>query len=87
VTPDGKQVTQPQTVLGISGPRWMLRVTAFGRPAQEHRPDGLLETVLRSVVVDRGNHPMAPGEALPLVLPARAQRIPPPGGPTGRPAG
>jgi hypothetical protein len=79
VTPDGKQVTQPQTVLGIAGPRWLLRVTAFGRPAQEYRPDGLLETVLRSVVVDRGNQPMAPGEALPLVLPARAQRLPPPG--------
>jgi hypothetical protein len=79
VTPDGKQVTQPQTVLGISGPRWLLRVTAFGRPAQEYRPEGLLETVLRSVVVDRGNQPMAPGEALPLVLPARAQRLPPPG--------
>jgi hypothetical protein len=78
VTPDGQKVTQPQTVLGISGPRWLLRVTAFGRPAQEYRPDGLLETVLRSVVVIRGNQPMAPGEALPLVLPARAQRMPPP---------
>ncbi len=78
VTPDGKQVTQPQTVLGIAGPRWLLRVTAFGRPAQEYRPDGLLETVLRSVVVNRGNAPMAPGEALPLVLPGRAQRVQPP---------
>ncbi|HET6562180.1 MAG TPA: DUF3710 domain-containing protein [Marmoricola sp.] len=79
VTPDGQKVTQPQTVLGIAGPRWLLRVTAFGRPAQQYRPDGLLETVLRSVVVIRGNQPMAPGEALPLVLPARAQRMQPPG--------
>ncbi len=78
VTPDGQKVTQPQTVLGIAGPRWLLRVTAFGRPAQEYRPDGLLESVLRSVVVIRGNEPMAPGEALPLVLPARAQRMQPP---------
>jgi hypothetical protein len=78
VTPDGQKVTQPQTVLGIAGPRWLLRVTSFGRPAQEYRPDGLLETVLRSVVVSRGNEPMAPGEALPLVLPGRAQRVQPP---------
>jgi hypothetical protein len=78
VTPDGQKVTQPQTVIGIAGPRWLLRVTAFGRPAQEYRPDGLLETVLRSVVVNRGNQPMAPGEALPLVLPGRAQRVEPP---------
>lgn len=78
VTPDGQKMTQPQTVLGIAGPRWLLRVTAFGRPAQEYRPDGLLETVLRSVVVNRGNQPMAPGEALPLVLPGRAQRVQPP---------
>jgi Protein of unknown function (DUF3710) len=78
VTPDGQKVTQPQTVLGIAGPRWLLRVTAFGRPAQGYRPDGLLETILRSVVVTRGNQPMAPGEALPLVLPSRAQRVQPP---------
>jgi hypothetical protein len=87
VTPDGQKVTQPSTVLGIAGPRWLLRVTMFGRPAQEYRPDGLLETVLRSTVVIRGNQPMAPGETLPLVLPARAQRLPQPGqqaaGPTG----
>jgi hypothetical protein len=86
VTPDGQKVTQPQTVLGIAGPRWLLRVTAFGRPAQQYRPDGLLETVLRSVVVNRGNEPMAPGEALPLVLPSRAQRVPPPAQPSPQPS-
>lgn len=84
-TPDGQKVTQPQTVLGIAGPRWLLRVTAFGRPAQEYRPDGLLETVLRSVVVTRGSQPMAPGEALPLVLPKQAQRVQPGSQPGGQP--
>jgi hypothetical protein len=76
VTAEGQQVTQPSTVLGIAGPRWLLRVTMFGRPAREYHPDGLLETVLRSVVVSRGNEPMAPGETLPLKLPTGAQRVP-----------
>jgi hypothetical protein len=75
MTPDGQQVTQPSTVLGISGPRWLLRVSMFGRPAVEYRPDALLETTLRSVVVDRGTGPMAPGDALPLTLPAGARRM------------
>lgn len=77
--PDGKTVQQPSTVLGISGPRWLLRVSMFGRPAEEYRPDAPLETALRSVVVKRGSSPMPPGEALPLVLPARAQRVERPG--------
>jgi hypothetical protein len=79
VTPDGKRMEQPSTVLGISGPRWLLRVSMFGRPAVEYRHDGLLERTLRSVVVERGTGPMAPGEPLPLTLPAGAQRLPPPG--------
>jgi hypothetical protein len=78
VTPDGQDVEQPSTVMGISGPRWLLRVSMFGRPAVQFRPDALLETTLRSVVVTRGTGPMAPGEPLPLVLPAGAQRLPPP---------
>ena len=74
VTPDGKQVTQPSTVLGIAGPRWLLRVSLFGRPATEYDPDGVLESALRDVVVHRGSQPMSPGEALPLTLPPGARR-------------
>lgn len=77
VTPDGQQVTQPSTVLGIAGPRWLLRVSMFGRPAVQWDPDQLLERTLRSVVVHRGNQPMAPGDQLPLVLPAGARRVEP----------
>jgi hypothetical protein len=79
--PDGKQATQTSTVLGIAGPRWLLRVSTFGRPAVEFRQDGLLEQVLRDVVVVRGSEPKAPGEALPLVLPAGARQVPPPASP------
>ena len=78
-TPDGKQGTQISTVLGIAGPRWLLRVSTFGRPAVDYRYDGLLEQVLRDVVVTRGSNAMSPGESLPLVLPANARRVPPAG--------
>ena len=75
VTPEGEQASQQSAVLGIAGPRWLLRASMYGRPAREWRPDGLLESLLRQVVVDRGGQPMTPGQALPLRLPAGAQRV------------
>ena len=71
-TPDGQTVTQPTLLFGIDGPRWLLRVSAYGRPASEWHSDGLLETALSKVVVVRGNDPMPPGDALPLRLPPDA---------------
>jgi len=78
VAPDGQKGTQTSTVLGIAGPRWLLRVSTFGRPATTFQHGGLLEQVLSDVVVIRGSQPMSPGEALPLVLPAGARRVSPP---------
>jgi hypothetical protein len=75
VTPDGQQASQQSAVLGIPGPRWLLRASMYGRPAREWRADGLLESLLKEVVVDRGGQPMTPGQALPLRLPAGAQRV------------
>lgn len=72
--PDGETVRQPALLLGVNGPRWLLRVTAFGRPATQWREDGLLEKQLADVVVVRGSGPMAPGDMLPLTLPPDAQR-------------
>lgn len=77
-TPDGKPATQPSRVLGIQGPRWLLRATLLGRPAMEPNRDHVLETALRDVVVVRGGSPMSPGEALPLVMPANARPAAPP---------
>ena len=78
VTPEGEQAAQQSTVLGIAGPRWLLRASMYGRPAREWRPDGLIESLLREVVVDRGGQPMTPGQALPLRLPPQAQQVPTP---------
>jgi Protein of unknown function (DUF3710) len=75
-TPDGQAATQPSRVVGIPGPRWLLRATFLGRPAVSPDPDGDLESAVRDVVVVRGGAPMAPGEPLPLVMPSDARPVP-----------
>lgn len=72
---DGSKAVQPTRVLGINGPRWMLRVTMLGRPALEPDDAGLFDKALDRIVVDRGSHAMAPGDALPLELPDSAKRL------------
>jgi hypothetical protein len=81
-TPEGAQVTQVSRIVGIDGPRWLLRGTFMGR-AVDPAAATLLEDVFRDVVVVRGSAPMAPRDPLPLVLPASAQ-LPgdPPAGPS-----
>jgi hypothetical protein len=73
--PGGKTASQPSVIHGIAGPRWLLRAQMFGRPAIDYDPRGDLETALRSVVVNRGQEPMVPGELLPLELPPGAAPI------------
>ncbi|MGY2703865.1 MULTISPECIES: DUF3710 domain-containing protein [unclassified Nocardioides] len=68
-TPDGGTGTQPSRVIGINGPRWMLRATLLGRPAVEVDDAELWEEALARVVVRRGTAPMPPGAELPLSLP------------------
>jgi len=75
---DGQVVQQTSKVIGIPGPRWLLRATLFGRPAVEHQPDGDVESALRDVVVVRGSTPVPPGDPLPLTMPPNAQRVDPP---------
>jgi hypothetical protein len=71
--PDGQHAQQVSKVVGIPGPRWLLRATLFGRPAVEYLEDGDVETALRDVVVVRGGSPIPPGDPLPLTLPPNAQ--------------
>ncbi len=72
---DGQRVQQASKVIGIAGPRWLLRATLFGRPAVEHLDDGDVEQAIRDVVVVRGSTPVPPGDALPLTMPPNAQRM------------
>jgi hypothetical protein len=76
---EGKVGNQASRVVGFNGPRWLLRATFLGRPAQD--PEALVEwgRAVTSVAVRRGAHAMPVGEQLPLSLPeeikqAQAQR-------------
>ena len=69
--PDGKPATQTTRVVGIDGPRWLLRGTFFG-PAVERAKAGELDDALRDTIVVRGVEPMPPRDPLPLRMPAAA---------------
>ena len=66
--PDGEQGFQPTRIIGIEGPRWMLRATFLGQDALEPGDDSLLMQALRDVVVVRGEEPRAPRDALLLTI-------------------
>ena len=65
--------------IGIDGPRWLLRCVVSGAavtdPAAASRIDGLI----RSLVVNRGEDPIPPREALPLSVPGNVITPPRPG--------
>lgn len=75
--PDGRTATQPSRIVGINGPRWMLRATLLGRPAMDPAAGASWEDTLASVVVHRGEHAMPVGDPLPIVLPSDARKLDP----------
>ncbi|HEU0040784.1 MAG TPA: DUF3710 domain-containing protein [Jiangellaceae bacterium] len=81
-TPEGKQGVQPSRVSGIDGPRWLLRVTFLGKATTDAATLQRLVHIVRSVVVIRGDAPMAPGDVITLQPPPGAtvqgQQTPPP---------
>jgi hypothetical protein len=70
---NGQIFSQTSRVIGIDGPRWLLRGTVLGRAAVEPEAAPPMEESLRNVVVVRGSEPMAPREALALRLPDGAE--------------
>ncbi|MFY9915671.1 MAG: DUF3710 domain-containing protein [Nocardioidaceae bacterium] len=73
-TPDGRQATQPSRIVGVEGPRWLLRGTFLGASAQEADPDGVIEQAFRDVIVVRGDGPMAPREMIAMRMPPDVQQ-------------
>ena len=71
--PGGQIFSQTSRVIGIDGPRWLLRATVLGRAAVEPEAAPPMEQALRNVIVVRGSEPMAPRESLALRLPPGAQ--------------
>ncbi|MGN0062792.1 MAG: DUF3710 domain-containing protein [Nocardioides sp.] len=73
--PDGTPAVQPSRIVGVNGPRWLLRATFMGVPATDPEKAGEWEDALSQVVVHRGDGAMPVGEQLPVVLPADARRV------------
>ncbi|QIX26462.1 DUF3710 domain-containing protein [Nocardioides sp. JQ2195] len=74
-TAEGTTGQQPSRIVGFNGPRWFLRATYLGRPAVAPDEAGPWEEAVASMVIRRGDGPMAPGEQLPLSLPPQARRV------------
>jgi hypothetical protein len=70
---NGQVFSQTSRVIGVDGPRWLLRGTVLGRAAVEPDAAKAMEESFRQVVVVRGSEPMAPREALGLRLPVNAE--------------
>ena len=68
----GRQVTR---VLGINGPRWMLRCSLLGAAAAQPDLAADWEESIRKVTVHRGAQAMPVGEALGIVMPPQARRV------------
>ena len=68
-TPDGKKATQTSRIVGVDGPRWLLRGTFLGKSANEPDPEGVVEQAFRDVIVVRGDGPMAPRDMIAMTMP------------------
>ena len=75
---DGGTAMQPSRIVGINGPRWLLRATFLGRPAVEVEGVDEWEDTVTKVAVRRGAQAMPVGEPLPVILPEQARRVEPP---------
>ncbi|HWJ07930.1 MAG TPA: DUF3710 domain-containing protein [Nocardioides sp.] len=70
---DGQTGTQTSRVIGVNGPRWLLRATFLGDPARDPEAAEDWEAAIEQLAVRRGAHAMPVGEQLPLSLPDGAQ--------------
>ena len=72
--PDDGEGVQPSRIVGVNGPRWLLRATFLGRPAVDPAAAAPWEDALSLVAVRRGDQALPVGRQLPFVLPDEARR-------------
>lgn len=65
-TPNGNKEMR---FIGVDGPRWFLRGVISGEALTNPAASKNMEDIFKVLVVDRGNIPLPPREALPLRLP------------------
>ena len=63
-TAEGTKAVQASRVVGIDGPRWMLRATFLGTATTDAKAYARLVRAVRQTVVVRGDRPMAPGDVI-----------------------
>ncbi|VEI12509.1 DUF3710 domain-containing protein [Trueperella bialowiezensis] len=64
----------PHRFIGIDGPRWLLRVTIYGKAGSDEAAAGELLDIVKDVVVHRGQTPHPPRELLPLEMPDKVKK-------------
>ena len=74
--PDGEEGFQPSRIVGVEGPRWLLRGTFLGEAGLNPSDEGLLMDAFREVIVVRGAEARIAREALLLTLPENAVATP-----------
>ncbi|MBO6003638.1 MAG: DUF3710 domain-containing protein [Aeriscardovia sp.] len=62
-------VVIPTRIVGVDGPRWMLRGIFAGPAATGGVEKEFLDSFFSTVIADRGKEPLAPGDPVPLVFP------------------
>ena len=67
--------SQVTRLIGINGPRWMLRCSLLGAGATKPDDSAHWEDSIRKVTVHRGPQAMPVGEALAIVMPPQARRV------------
>lgn len=72
----GSVPVRPARFIGVDGPRWFLRGVITGEALRSPQRLAEVEGLFRSIVVHRGDGPMAPRELLTLVVPkAMAEQV------------
>lgn len=59
----------PTRIVGVDGPRWMLRGIFAGPAAVGGEEKEYLDSFFSTVIADRGKEPLAPGDPVPLAFP------------------
>lgn len=71
--PANAETGQPERhikFIGHDGPRWFLRGSITGAALTDPAANQVVESLFRSLVVDRGSEPMPPRELMSLTIPA-----------------
>jgi len=69
----GQQVaSRTDRFIGIDGPRWFIKAIVRGAAVRDVINAADLDDLFRSIVIDRGETPLPPGDLLPLTMPSGA---------------